>query len=225
MPIAFCRGMRSGACLPLWLAAAAASSLLPSLSKTAQIKGDSRMAAVACCGADRSATVAALGATKRSGVAVLEGPTTLALLDGHSGVIDSALAVAASQVVLLEVRVADLVERGPNGVAQLLPLLQRSVRLCPDAPKKLLVLAVVDHEPSDASEGELNALAAAQLEQLCQRVKPPEGADAPAAAAEVFELQCCFLPHPKAEQFGASVEQLKVSRTRARRKRCRCLRE
>ena len=198
---------RGGVCCQLlWLSAAAASSLL-TLSKSAKTQGESRMAAVACCGADRSASVAALGETKRSGVALLEGDTTLALLDAHSSVPDSALAVAASQVVLLEVRAADLVEHGPNGLAQLLPLLQRSVRLSPDAPKKLLLLAVVDAEDSGASESEISSLASKQLEQLCARVKPPEGAAAPA-----FELQCCFLPHPKASQFSASVGQLKARR-------------
>ena len=32
--------------------------------------------------------------------------------------------------------------------------------------------------------------------------------DAP-AAADVFELQCVFLPHPKAPAFGAAAEGLK----------------
>ena len=65
--------------------------------------------------------------------------------------------------------------------SQLVPLLRRSVRLAADAPKKLLLLAVVDHEPSDASEAELTAIAAAQLEQLWSRVNGPE-VDAPAEA-------------------------------------------
>ena len=180
---------------------------MPQLSKTAQIKGDGRLAAVACCGADRSAISAALGATKPSAVAVVEGPTTLALLDGQTSVAEGALAVAASQVVLLEVRLADLTEDGPNGVSQLVPLLRRSVRLAADAPKKLLLLAVVDHEPSDASEAEITAIAAAQLEQLWSRVHGAE-VDAP-AASDVFELQCAFLPHPKAPDFGAAAEGLK----------------
>ena len=66
-------------------------------------------------------------------------------------------------------------------LSQLVPLLRRSVRLAADAPKKLLLLAVVDHEPSDASEAELTAIAAAQLEQLWSRVNGPE-VDAPAEA-------------------------------------------
>jgi len=288
--------------LAAFISAAAASSMMPQLSKTAQIKGDGRLAAVACCGADRSAISAALGATKPSAVAVVEGSTTLALLDGQTSVAEGALAVAASQVVLLEVRLADLTEDGPNGVSQaapliilasatctctctststststctstststctstcpyygsthylgsseaalrlpvlqhaprrcrtacmsyrmhvlphafmpvvlpvllpasqLVPLLRRSVRLAADAPKKLLLLAVVDHEPTDASEAELTAIAAAQLEQLWSRVHGPE-VDAP-AAADVFELQCVFLPHPKAPAFGAAAEGLK----------------
>merc|ERR1719149_588470 len=179
--------MARGVCaLAAFFSAAAASSMMPQLSKTAQIKGDGRLAAVACCGADRSAISAALGATKPSAVAVVEGSTTLALLDGQTSVAEGALAVAASQVV---------------------PLLRRSVRLAADAPKKLLLLAVVDHEPSDASEAEVTAIAAAQLEQLWSRVNGPE-VDAP-AAADVFELQCVFLPHPKAPAFGAAAEGLK----------------
>lgn len=138
---------------------------------------------------------------------MVEGPTTLALLDGQASVAEGALAVAASQVVLLEVRLADLTEDGPNGVSQLVPLLRRSVRLAADAPKKLLLLAVVDHEPSDASEAEITAIAAAQLEQLWSRVHGAE-VDAP-AASDVFELQCAFLPHPKAPDFGAAAEGLK----------------
>ena len=59
-------------------------------------------------------------------------------------------------------------------LSQLVPLLRRSVRLAADAPKKLLLLAVVDHEPSEASEAELTAIAAAQLEQLWSRVNGPE---------------------------------------------------
>ena len=115
--------MARGVCaLAAFFSAAAASSMMPQLSKTAQIKGDGRLAAVACCGADRSAISAALGATKPSAVAVVEGPTTLALLDGQTSVAEGALAVAASQVVLLEVRLADLTEDGPNGVSQLVPL-------------------------------------------------------------------------------------------------------
>ena len=200
--------MARGVCaLAAFFSAAAASSMMPQLSKTAQIKGDGRLAAVACCGADRSAISAALGATKPSAVAVVEGPTTLALLDGQTSVAEGALAVAASQVVLLEVRLADLTEDGPNGVSQLVPLLRRSVRLAADAPKKLLLLAVVDHEPSDASEAEITAIATAQLEQLWSRVHGAE-VDAP-AASEVFELQCAFLPHPKAPDFGAAAEGLK----------------
>ena len=109
-----------------FFSAAAASSMMPSLSKTAQIKGDARMTAVACCGADRSAISAALGATKPSAVSVVEGSTTLALLDGHTSLAEGSLAVAASQVVLLEVRLADLTEDGPNGVSQAAPLILAS---------------------------------------------------------------------------------------------------
>ena len=123
--------MARGVCaLAAFFSAAAASSMMPQLSKTAQIKGDGRLAAVACCGADRSAISAALGATKPSAVAVVEGSTTLALLDGQASVAEGALAVAASQVVLLEVRLADLTEDGPNGVSQAAPLILASAT-CP----------------------------------------------------------------------------------------------
>lgn len=186
----------------LLVATASASSMMPSLSKTAKAQGDGRMAAVACCGADRSASIAALG----SGT-VLKGPTPVAVLDAASSVSDGALAVAASQVVLLEVRVADLVERGPNGLDQLRPLLQRSLRLSPTGPKKLLLLAVVDAESSELSEGAVSALAAQQLEELWGGLGVPEGAS---AFEDALELQCVFLPHPKAAQFASSVEQLKA---------------
>jgi len=172
---------------------------MPSLGSAAKAQGDGRMAAVACCGVDRSATKAALGSRL-----VVEGPTTLALLDAQSSVSEGALAIAASQVVLLEVRLADLMEAGPNGLQQLLPLLQRSVGLSPSGSKKLLLLAVVDYDPSDATESAVAATASAQLEQLWSRLGLPE------SASDAFDMEVCYLPHPAAAQFDESVAELKA---------------
>ena len=192
------------ACAALFALSADLSSSLGSALKS---RGDGMVATVASCGP--SLLCDALGG--RGAVSVVEGsPTALALLRTEDSS-EGAVAVAASDVVVLELRMADLTQRSAHGLAaQLRPLLQRSLRLHHVRPqKKLLLVTVTDFDGGLASEADVAAFVSAEVDALWGGLLKPSTCEA-AAAGDALEVQCAFLPHPSLaeEAFGAALSSL-----------------
>jgi len=179
----------------LLLPALAAGGLVSSAMGALKAQGDTPVVTIACCGAGRSAPPVvseALGA--KSDVSVVEAPTPLAVLDvaGASDT-DGTSALAAADVLALEVRFLDLVEQSAHGLGQLQPMLQRSVRLRDLRPSpKLLLLTITDFDGSAASKADVTAFVKAQLDELVASLALP--ADASLSSADLLQLQCFFLP-------------------------------
>ena len=180
-------------CAPLL----ATASLVSSVSSALNSHGDSSVVTMSLCGAGRSSPTAvgeALGLGASSLCTVVPAATPLALLDvpvGESA--DGTSAAAVADVLALEVRYADLVERSVHGLGQLQQLLQRSVRLRDLRPRpKLLLLTVTDYDDSAVSEADLTAFVTAQIEELVAGLALPDG---PAlTSADLLQLHCFFLP-------------------------------
>ena len=206
--------------LPLLLLPALAfgGSLVNSVCSALKAQGDAPVVTIACCGAGRSAVPVvseALGAPS-SDVSVVSAPTPLALVD-VSGASDSdgTSAVAAADVLALEVRFLDLVERSAHGLGQLLPMLQRSVRLRDLRPSpKLLLLTVTDFDKSEASEADVSAFVKAQLEELVASLALPEDAGS-LSTADLLQHQCFFLPSKVAapDAYAQGLETLRTALT------------
>ena len=193
--------------LALFAHIALGADLSSSLGSALKSRGDGMVATVASCGP--SLLCDALGG--RGAVSVVEGsPTALALLRTEDSS-EGAVAVAASDVVVLELRMADLTQRSAHGLAaQLRPLLQRSLRLHHVRPqKKLLLVTVTDFDGGLASEADVAAFVSAEVDALWGGLLKPSTCEA-AAAGDALEVQCAFLPHPSLaeEAFGAALSSL-----------------
>ena len=193
--------------LALFAHIALGADLSSSLGSALKSRGDGMVATVASCGP--SLLCDALGG--RGAVSVVEGsPTALALLRTEDSS-EGAVAVAASDVVVLELRMADLTQRSAHGLAaQLRPLLQRSLRLHHVRPqKKLLLVTVTDFDGGLASEADVAAFVTAEVDALWGGLLKPSTCEA-AAAGDALEVQCAFLPHPSLaeEAFGAALSSL-----------------
>ena len=197
----------TSAMLALFAHIALGADLSSSLGSALKSRGDGMVATVASCGP--SLLCDALGG--RGAVSVVEGsPTALALLRTEDSS-EGAVAVAASDVVVLELRMADLTQRSAHGLAaQLRPLLQRSLRLHHVRPqKKLLLVTVTDFDGGLASEADVAAFVSAEVDALWGGLLKPSTCEA-AAAGDALEVQCAFLPHPSLaeEAFGAALSSL-----------------
>ena len=174
----------------------AAASLVSSVSSSLKSRGDGPVVTMALCGAGRSSVVGeALGVEGSSTCTLVSAPTPLALLDVPSAEsADGTTAAVVADVLSLEVRFTDLVERTAHGLRQLLPLLQRSVRLRDVRPQpKLLLLTVTDFDASAVSESDVSAFVASQIEALVSSLALP--AEEPVlTSADLLQLQCFFLP-------------------------------
>ena len=182
-----------------------AASLVSSVAASLKSRGDAPVITMSVCGAGRASPAVvceALGLSSGSGCTLVDAPTPLALLDSSDEGADGATAAAAADVLALEVRFADLVERTAHGLGQLQPLLQRSVRLRDLRPQpKLLLLTVTDYDASAVSEAEVQAFAQAQIEELVSALSLP--AEEPAlTAADLLQLHCFFLPSKTASPDG-----------------------
>jgi len=104
------------------------------------------------------------------------------------------LGVVASDVILLEVRQEDFVYDGPHGMAQLVPLLQRVLRLYHLKPqKKKLMLVLTEVDSTEGSTDEHAAFAAAALDRAWDSVVKPEGL-ATASLTDLLLLEVTALP-------------------------------
>ena len=175
---------------------ASAASLVGSVSSSLKSRGDGPVVTMALCGAGRSSVVGeALGVEGSSTCTLVSAPTPLALLDVPSAEsADGTTAAVVADVLSLEVRFTDLVERTAHGLRQLLPLLQRSVRLRDVRPQpKLLLLTVTDFDASAVSEADVSAFVASQIEALVSSLALP--AEEPVlTSADLLQLKCFFLP-------------------------------
>jgi hypothetical protein len=179
---------------------ATGKSLVASVGSSLKGLADAPITPIACCGAGRvegspTALAEALGASTDSPVVVVSSETTtVALLDvdGVSAA-DGAAAMTACDVLALEVRFADLVSSSAHGLGQLQPLLQRCVRLrrVRAQPKQLLV-TVTGFDGTEASEADVSAFVAAQVDELLAGLAMPEGEEA--TTAQLLQVQCLFLP-------------------------------
>jgi len=208
------RAMLTPLLLLLQCAAGTGKNLVASVAGGLKTQGDTPIVAIACCGAGRatpSVVSSAVGAGAGAVSLVVDAHTPLALLDaGVDTDADSTSAVASCDVLALEVRFTDLVERTPHGLAQLAPLLQRSVRLRDLRPQpKLLLLTVTDHDKSEASEAAVTSFVAAELEAIVGGLALPEGADL--SVADLLQLHCVFLPSASAapDAYDAALARLR----------------
>lgn len=166
--------------------------IVGSLSGALKGVGEARVATVACCGASKLGKTPVLStSTSCQRVEMVPGTTALALICADS-IADCSIAVASSDVVLLELRQSDLEADGPHGVAQLAPLLQRALPLRGVKPQKKLLVLVVKQDDESISKDELEALASAALERVWAGLRMPEGA--PAALDEFFETSLVYVP-------------------------------
>ena len=147
-------------------------------------------------------------------MSVVAAPTPLAVLDvAGASEPEGTAAVAAADVLALEVHFLDLVESSAHGLEQLLPVLQRSVRLRDLRPSpKLLLLTVTDFDASAASEADVQAFVAAQLEELVGRLSLP-AEDSDLSAADLLQLQCFFLPDKSAQGYEDGLDKLRGALT------------
>ena len=202
--------------LLLQCAAVSGKNLVASVAGGLKAQGDTPIVAIACCGAGRatpSVVTSAVGAGTGAVSLVADAHTPLALLDAGADAdadADSTSAVASCDVLALEVRFTDLVERTPHGLAQLGPLLQRSVKLRDLRPQpKLLLLTVTDYDKSEASEAAVTAFVAAELKAIVAGLALPEGADL--SVADLLQLHCVFLPSASAapDAYDAALARLR----------------
>ena len=154
--------------------------------------GDSSVTTIASCGAHRAAVLSrALGGAegKPSNMMVDQ---SFVLLD-TTCIIESAIAIASSCVVALELRQADLIHDGPHGVRQLTPALQRWLRLqtgkVPLAKRKLLLL-VTDADVAEAPRTRLTKIAAASLARMLAGLDAESVLD----PNKLFEVQLVTVP-------------------------------
>lgn len=174
------------------------ASLVSSVSGALKARGDGPVVTMALCGAGRSSPTVvgeALGLAGSSTCTLVDAPTPLALIDVPSAESrDGTTAAVAADVLALEVRFTDLVERTAHGLGQLLPVLQRSVRLRDLRPQpKLLLLTVTDFDASAVSEADVKAFAHAQIADLVASLDLP-AEEPPLATADLLQLQCFFVP-------------------------------
>lgn len=173
------------------LVAASGANFMTGLDCSLRGMGDCPVATIASCGAQRSAVLSrALGAAEGEPVDMVG--ETIALLD-TTGTVDSAIAIATSSVVALELRQADLIHDGPHGMRQLGPALQRWLRLQTggEAPaKKKLLLLVTEADAAEAPVGKLTDLAAAALARVVSGIDSEGALD----AKKLFELELITVP-------------------------------
>jgi len=172
--------------------------------------GEGCVATVACCGASKLGPSSMLsGSPSSKAVEVLEGATTLALVRG-ADVAETAFAVASSEVVLLELRQSDLEADGPHGMAQLAPVLQRSLALCATpatTPAKKLLMLVVRQDDVAVPEKELLALASASLARVWAGLRKPAGCET-LALGDAFKTTLTLVP--AGEDADEAVAQLQA---------------
>lgn len=193
----------------------AAKGLVASVGNALKPSGDTPVVAIACCGAGRlpaapAVLSQALGALPGSEVSVVDEETPIVLMDvAHAGTADLSAAVAACDVLALEVRFADLVDATPHGLAQLLPLLQHWVRMreASSDPKELL-LTIVDFDASEVSEADVAAFASAQLNEIVASAVP-EDVSSTLSTTDLVQLKCSFVPREAASTYEAALDALK----------------
>lgn len=201
------RGVARTALGALLCAGVCSAELVKSLSGAIKGVGEGRVATVACCGVSKHGVAPIVStALKRCEVELVPGATVLALVSAAE-VAEGAVAVASSDVVLLELRQSDLEADGPHGLAQLAPLLQRSLTLYALKPQKklLMLVVVVDDEP--APKEELQALAAAALGRVWVGLRKPEELEG-VPLKDVFQLALEVVPAGAGE--GAAVAALQA---------------
>ena len=118
--------------------------------------------------------------------------------------------MAASDVVVLGLRMADLTQRSARARGAARQLLQRSLRPHHVRPqKKLLLVTVTDFDGGLASEADVAAFVSAEVDALWGGLLKPSTCEA-AAAGDALEVQCAFLPHPSLaeEAFSAALSSL-----------------
>lgn len=154
--------------------------------------GEGRVATVACCGASKLGGAPLLSTSQScQRVEVVPGATALALVCGED-VAEQSIALASSDVVLLELRQSDLEADGPHGMAQLAPLLQRSLPLRGLKPQKKLLVLAVQQDDEPVPKKQLEAFAFAALDRVWAGLRMPDGKPIP--LADVFETSFALIP-------------------------------
>lgn len=185
-------------------------------------RSDSVIATIACCGASRGSGATSVIHTtlelSSSKVSVFGAPTPLVLVD-TSRVSDNAhsdAAICACDVLALEVRFADLIERTPHGLGQLLPILRRSIALHALHPqKKLLLVMITDYDGAEVSKDAVSAFVSAELDAMVKGLSLSGDSAAIRAFSDLLLLQAYFLPSTNATSYAAAVTALKASLTDA----------
>jgi hypothetical protein len=185
-----------------------ASSFIPPLAVELFKLGDARVSTLACVGAEGGKCVRSVLGGKK-GLLPDSGGCALAVIDERA-LSDSALGVAASDVVVLEVRQADLINDSPHGVRLLTPLLQRALQQHALKPqKKMLMLVITDADSDEASEPELHQLASEALDCTWRSLRKPAELGI-AAVNELFELSLVTVPPAlAAAEHASSLASLK----------------
>jgi hypothetical protein len=192
----------------------AGRSFVPALNTLLKAKGDTVVATVACCGSERPAVGAALSVPAADAASWVEAPTPIALLNlaGASDA-DCSVAAAACDVLAFEVRLDDLAGRTPHGLARLLPVLRRAVRAHSLHPqKKLLLVAVTEHDAAQASEADVSRFVAAEVDAMLGALPLPEGVS---SAEGLLQVRCVFLPSQArdAAAYERALDSLQTSLT------------
>lgn len=171
------------------------SSLSSALQKNSAADATARIATVAGIGTTADAAAELLGAPPSvNKAALVEETTSLAIYRADDTPANAAAALAASNVVLLEMSQSSLVDDGPLGLSQLAPLLQRALALQPGAsPQKRLLVLTVKRDGAVESDADLLALAQRKLAKIWSRlVKPSQLSEA--SLDDALEVQLCVLP-------------------------------
>lgn len=185
-------------------------------AKAATIKDEDPIVSIACVGAGRSAppVVSKALEAQAGSASVVSAPKPLVLLGAASASdADRTAAIAAADVIALDVHFDDLVGSTAHGLSQLLPELQRAVLLRDLHPQpKLLLLAISDYDASEASEDDVRSFVNAQLQELVASLALPEDLSG-LAAAELLQAQCFFIPREKAsaEAYSAALSSLRTA--------------
>jgi hypothetical protein len=109
---------------------------------------------------------------------------------------DMTVAAAAAEVLSLEVRFDDLVKRTPHGLSQLRPLLRRS--------KPSILVVVTDFDASEASEAEVSAFVARELDDLAKSME---------VSVSDWKPECVCLPSRTSAEYEDALSHLRETLT------------
>jgi hypothetical protein len=186
------RAARTAAVALLCAAGGCSADLVGTLSGALKGVGEGRVATVACCGASKLGATPLLSASQSlQEVEMVPGATALALVCAGD-VAEDSIALASSDVVLLELRQSDLEADGPHGLAQLAPLLQRSLPLRGLKPQKKLLVLAVQQDDEPVPKKQLEAVASAALDRVWAGLRMPGGKPLP--LSDVFETSLALIP-------------------------------